>query len=602
MNLDTILSTRGGRVIALLTILSLPFFIASCDSQLEEETFGQIEKGSFPTNAREFRSIAAATYAPLRDFQFSPLNLAEHTTDETMVPTRGGDWGDGGQWRRLTQHEWSSTHAELDPAWNAFNTGISRTNSVLSTVAASDALSEEQKAQFGAEMRFLRAYYYYWLMDFFGGVPIVVEEGSDLDYASQGEISTEDPPPHNTRKEVYDFILQELTGATSENITVSDVNNPAEGSALANLRPKGDIEYGRGTRGAGYALLARLLLNSEVFAIPVGGPEGQGIDALGDGPELYEQAVAAAEQVLNSPNYSLEDDYYTNFSADNFNSEEIIFAATYNAKDGQGFQVQQAMLHYNHPWQAGPWNGFSTIAEFYDSYDNVPNNEVRQNQFMEGPQYESPNQGCHGDNCFSDSNSPPVLARNTDTQVNFTPEIPSLILQSNDPAQLESPGARPLKFELDPGAAGSNMGNDFPLFRLAEMYLIKAEALTAANGGPTGEAISAFDMVRTRTGADALSESPSESEMYQLILQERGFEFHFEMLRRQDQIRYEFAHEQGHVDTPNAPSFTGPWQFKVNSAPCRALFPIPENQLSVNANLAQNPEYPGCGGGAPSNQ
>lgn len=585
-------------MLALLAILVLPFLIAACDSQLEEETFGQIEQGTFPSNAREFRSVAAATYAPLRDFQFSVHNLSEHTTDETMVPTRGGDWADGGQWRQLTQHEWTATHPELDPAWNAFNTGISRTNSVLSTVAAADALSEDQKARFGAEMRFLRAYYYYWLMDFFGGVPIVVEEGSDLDYPTQGEISTENPPPHNTRKEVYDFILQELAGVTSDNITVSDVNNPAEGSALADLPEKGDIEYGRGTRGAGYALLANMLLNSEVYAVSLGGPDGQGIDALGNGPELYEQAVAAAEQVLNSPNYSLSEDYYDNFSAGNFDTDEIIFAATYNAKDGQGFQKQQAVLHYNQPWNAGAWNGFTTIAEFYDSYDNVPNNDVRKEQFMAGPQYEAPSSGCYGDNCYSDPNSGPVVARNSDTQVDFTPEIPSLILQGDEPA-LESPGVRPLKFELDPNVSGSFMGNDLSLFRLAEMYLIKAEALTAANGGPTGEATDAFDMVRTRTGADGISGSPTEAEMYQLILQERGFEFHFEMKRRQDQIRYEFAHDQGHVETPNAPSFTGPWQFKSDSAPCRALFPIPENQISVNPNLQQNPQYPGCGGGAP---
>jgi len=599
MTFDTVLTRWGGRVAALLSILVFPFVLSSCDSQLDQETFGQIERGSFPTNAEEFRSVAAATYAPLRNFQFSPLNLAEHSSDETMVPTRGGDWADGGQWRRLTQHAWAANHPELNPSWNSFQTGISRTNSVLTSVAAAEALSETQKSQFAAEMKFMRAYYYYWLMDFFGGVPIVVEGGSDLDFPTQAEISTENPPPQNTRKEVYDFILQELVGATSDNISVSDVENPAEGSALANLQPKGDIEYGRATRGAGYALLARLLLNAEVYAVPIGGPDGSGIGALGNGPELYEEAVAAADQVLNSPNYSLEDNYYDNFSADNFASDEIIFAATYNAKDGQGFQVQQAMMHYNQPWKAGPWNGFTTIAEFYDSYDNVPNNEVRQNQFMEGPQYASPSEGCHGDNCFSDPDSDPVTARNSDTQVNFTPEIPSLILEGDEPA-LESPGARPLKFELDPGAQTSNMGNDFPHFRLAEMYLIKAEALTAANDAPTGEAVTAFDMVRTRTGADALGSPPgSASEMYQLILQERGFEFHFEMLRRQDQIRYEFAHDQSHVDTPNAPSYTGPWQFKTNSAPCRALFPIPESQLSVNPELDQNPQYPGCGTGVP---
>jgi hypothetical protein len=599
MNLDTLLDRRWGRLTALLLILALPFAIAACDSQLEQETFGQIEKGQFPSNASEFRSSAAAAYAPLRGL--SPLNLNEHASDETMVPTRGGDWADGGQWRRLTQHEFGPTHPALNGTWTGLQTGISRTNSLLSTVAASE-LSDTEKARFSAEMRFLRAYYYYWLMDTFGGVPVVVEGGNEqYDFITQENVSTENRPPHNTRKEVFDFLLQELVGATSENITVENVNNPASGSVLANLAPKGEIEYGRATRGAGYGLLARLLLNAEIYGVPVGGPDGQDIGVLGDGPELYQEAVAAAEQVLNSGQYSLADDYYEPFSADNAGNDEILFAATYNAKIGQGFQKEQAVLHYNQPWKAGPWNGFTTIADFYNSYENVGNNDVRQDQFMVGPQYELPNQDCAGDECFSNPDSPPVTARNSDQQINFTPEIPNIILEGNTKA-LEEPGARPLKFELDPNAASSHMGNDFPLIRLAEMYMIKAEALTAMNGGPTAEARQAFNTVRTRTGADALEGSPSETEMYRLILQERGFEFHYEMLRRQDQIRYEFAHGGSAVgfensSNPNAeqyaPSFTGPWRFKDPSENYRALFPIPENQISVNPKLEQNPGYGG---------
>lgn len=293
--------------------------------------------------------------------------------------------------------------------------------------------------------------------------------------------------------------------------------------------------------------------------------------------------------MLNSGRYALSDDYFEPFSADNAGNDEILFAATYNAKNGQGFQKEQAVLHYNQPWKQGPWNGFTTIADFYNSYDNVDGNDVRKDQFMVGPQYEQPNQNCAGDGCFSDPNSDPVLARNSDKQINFTPEVPSLILEGDTKA-LEEPGARPLKFELDPNAAASHMGNDFPLIRLAEIYMIKAEALTAMD--QIGAATAPFNTVRTRTGAERLTGTPSESEMYELILQERGFEFHYEMLRRQDQIRYEFAHGMDRSDEPYAPSFTGPWRFKQKtSGSFRALFPIPENQISVNPRLDQNPGY-----------
>ena len=592
MNYDTLLDHRWGRFTALLLILVLPFAIAACDSQLEQETFGQIEQGQFPSNASEFRSSAAAAYAPLRNIQFSPFNIVEHTSDEVMVPTRGGDWADGGQWRRLTQHQWTATHPDLNPTWGTLQTGVSRTNSLLTTIDAAGSLTDQQKAGFSAEMRFLRAYYYYWLMDVWGGVPIVVEAGNtQYDFITQEEVSTDNRPPHNTRKAVFDFLLQELVGVPSDNISVEDVNNPADGSVLANLSPKGEIEYGRATRGAGYGLLARLLLNAEVYGVPVGGPNGQGIGPLESaaGPDLYAEAVAAADQVLNSGRYSLSDDYFEPFSADNAGNDEILFAATYNAKSGQGFQKEQAMLHYNQPWKQGPWNGFTTIADFYNSYDNVGNNDVRQDQFMAGPQYQQPNQNCAGDECFSDPSSDPVLARNSNKQINFTPEIPSIILEGDTKA-LEEPGARPLKFELDPNAAASHMGNDFPLIRLAEMYMIKAEALTAMD--QVGAATAPFNTVRTRTGADPLTGAPSQSRMYELILQERGFEFHFEMLRRQDQIRYEFAHGMDRSDEPYAPSFTGPWRFKQSQSDnFRALFPLPENQISVNPELVQNPGY-----------
>jgi hypothetical protein len=96
--------------------------------------------------------------------------------------------------------------------------------------------------------------------------------------------------------------------------------------------------------------------------------------------------------------------------------------------------------------------------------------------------------------------------------------------------------------------------------------------------------------------------------MIQLVLQERGFEFLFELQRRQDLIRYEFAHggepvgfEQSQRPDANryAPTFTHPWAFKSESEGCRALFPIPRQQLNTNPNLEQNPGYPGCGSGAP---
>lgn len=582
------LRTELGRLIVLVTILVLPFALAACDQQVEEETFGQITPENFFNNEQEFVSAAAAAYEPLRNMIFAPFDMSEHSSDETMVPTRGPDWGDGGIWRDMTQHTWKASHPFPNGAWGLFNTGISRTNSVLTSVGRSDAVSEARKQEFAAEMRFLRAYYYYWLMDLFGAVPIVVENGSDLDFPQQ-PVSDDDPPPQNTRKEVYDFILEELTGCASDNFNEGCVTSPDGGAVLANLRPKGEVDYGRATRGAGYAFLARLLINSEVYGVSVGAGQGSASD-IGNGPDLYAQAAAAADEVINSGRYALADDYYRNFAVDNQNTDEIIFAATFKAKAPfSGFTKMMSVWHYNHPAvSATPWNGFTTIAEFYNSFDNVPNNEVRQDQFLVGPQYQEPNESCFGDECFSDASSDPVTVRGSETQLDITVDIPDIRLEG-DAEDLEAPGARPHKFEIDPNAEQFNMGNDFPLFRLTEMYLIKAEAENEVNGPDAAKPW--LNDIRARSDADEVTGTPSIQEMHELILQERGFEFHFEILRRQDLIRYEFAHDGMDIDDPYAPTFTGPWLFKEASSEHRALFPIPEQQLSVNPKLSQNPGY-----------
>lgn len=589
------------RLGVLVAVLALPILITACDQQLEQESHDQITPESFFQNEDEFLSAAAAAYAPLRSVATGgPFDLQEHSSDEVMVPTRGPNWGDNGVWREITQHNWSADHPFFNGAWTTIQNGISRTNGVLTSLARSDGVSETRKTEFEAEMRFLRAFYYYWLMDLFGGVPVVLEEGSEQDFPTQ-PVSAEDPPPQSTRIEVYDFILSELTGCTSENFNESCVNDPGEESVLANLPSKADVQdHGRARLGAGYTLLARLLLNAEIYT---GTPTPNGIEP---GTPLYEEASIAADQVLNSGRYALTDEYKDNFAHDNFNSSEIIFAAGFKADLGSGNIHPREMTHPNLPTGVSTWNGFTTIAEFYRAFENVPDNENRQNQILAGQQYQQPNSDCWAGECFSDSTSEPVQVRGMDVQLNLTPEIPSIILEGNA-ARLESPGARPFKYEIGPGPRSEGgFENDFPFLRLSEVYLIKAEAENEL--GNTQTAVDLLNDIRMRAEAEPVSGVPSQSKMRKLILQERGYEFLFEAVRRQDLIRYEFAHggePVGFEESPApesevyAPTFTGPWRFKANSEGCRALFPIPENQLSTNPNLDQNPGYPGCGNGLP---
>ncbi|MFB6230681.1 MAG: RagB/SusD family nutrient uptake outer membrane protein [Salinibacter sp.] len=609
------------RVVALSLVLALPLVFGACDQQLEEKSFDQITPENFFQNEQQFVSAVTAVYAHLRGFVFNPLDSQEHSTDEIMVPTRGPDWGDGGIWRNLTQHNWPTTNPQISGSWDFSQVGIARANGVLSSLAGSESISDAKKAQFAAEAKFLRAFFYYMLMDQFGGVPIVVEEGSDLDFPTQ-PVDANSPPADTTRKAVFNFVLKQLTGCTAGNFSVdSCIQNPGSGTIIGDLAVKGEVPYGRATKGAALALTARILLNAEIYT---GEVTTSGINT---GTAMYAGAAAAAERVINSGRYQLED-YFKNFSASNQTSDELIFAATYKNESGVAFNKQMAFLHYNHGVPATPWNGFTTIAEFYKSHNLKagPDGEVgtaddvhtdrRGKQFLVGKQYQKPSKGCAGDECFSNPDSGPVTVRGSDIQLDLTLNIPGIKLGASNPPDdfpdsdvflLEAPGARPLKFEIDPSIDGAKMGNDYPLFRLAEMYLTKAEA--EAKQGNMGAALDAFNEVHTKRGNDALTmgEATDQTSMIQHIVAERGRELHFEFTRRSDLIRYEFAHGGqpiGFEGSANpdadvyAPTFTGPWLFKKDgsktgqsSEPYRVLFPKPKSALSANPNLTQNPGY-----------
>lgn len=582
------------RPLTLLLLLVLPLvLLTGCDSNpLEEDPQSVVTPDQFYETEEEFRAALAPVYAQLRDVaQWDIYDLQEHSSDEIMVPTRGGDWGDGGIWRELTQHRWDATHPAINGAWGIAFSGVARANSVLGTLQATETDLEEAD-QFTAELRFLRAFYYYHLMDLYGNVPIVVEEGSEYeDEFPTQPIPADDPPEQRSRAEVFSFILQELTGCTLDEFDESCVTSP-EG-ALAEMPAKGDVDYGRATQGAAYALLARLLINGEVYSGDVTSDGVQG------GQTFWAEASAAAQEVINSGDYALEDDYFANFTVDNQGSSENVFVASYTNDDPLGFQKHMGFLHYNQLPQT-PWNGFTTIADFYSSFEIEPGddgelgtrddvkNDDRARQFLAGQMYAEPSAGCQADECWSDEESGRLEDR-SDRDLRFTLEIPSIEMGSGN-SEVERAGIRPLKWEIDADRDAVHMANDFPLIRLAEMYLIQAEAENEQ--GNTGEAVNLIDDLRDRANAPSYDGPTDQDAVRSAILQERGYELHAEGIRRQDLIRYEVS-GGSESDDPYAPTFTGEWLFKDPSDGHRMLFPIPQNQLDANPNLEQNPGYGG---------
>ncbi|WP_242917932.1 RagB/SusD family nutrient uptake outer membrane protein [Pontibacter liquoris] len=484
-------------------------------TDLDAEVFDKAEASKFPTNENELLSTVGSTYGQLRGFLDPVFNLLEATTDELVVPTRGPDWYDNGSWQQLAQHEWSPVSpGQINGSWEWGYRVVAGANTNLQGLKNS-SLEVQGKEAVVSEVRLLRAFAYFWLMDMFGGVPIITED------------TPAGNPPQNSREEVFNFVESEIL------------------AALPDLREEATIEtYGRFTKGAANALLAKLYLNAEVFT----------------GTPQWQKALDATTAIINSPaGYSLNPNFLQNFAINNVGDEqtykENIFVIPYDKVLAGGMNFQMRTLNYAQAAEYGltnnPWNGFATRAEFYNTFSE---NDARKAMWMVGPQ----------------TNNGEIITfvdpvDNKKKELVFTPEITSL------ERAFGNEGIRSQKYEIQTNNTRTDQDNDFAVFRFADVLLMHAEALVRL--GRAGEAVEFVNQVRARAGVDPVSSVTLAS-----ILEERGRELAWEGWRRNDLIR--FGKYSGST-----------WQFKSNTDPTRNLFPIPSQQLSNNPNLKQNPGY-----------
>jgi hypothetical protein len=511
---------------ALLLALG-PAVLGSCTDLTEVPKDALTPDNAFNTEA-EILAGVASVYAGLRGTMWGYWNLSEITTDELVVPTRGSDWYDNGRWLEIHRQGWGENSGsaldDMNGMWNDLFSGVARANLMISVIEAS---SSPQKDQTLAELRTLRAFYYFLLQNMFGGVPLVTNT----------EVSQR---ARATRPEIFAFIESELLAAEP---------------LLPDSWPAS--QYGRVTKGAANAILASLYLNAAVFN------RETGVSAtaynsctqitIGAGTAC-DAAIAAADRVINSGQYNMAGNWFGNFSNDNTTaSAENIFVVVHTAQPGLGMSLPMRGLHYNQ-LVPSPWNGFATLAETYNAFDAA---DARRDVFLIGQQY-SYNTGL----AVNDRTGNPLI---------FTDTI------NNIESAAENEGPRLMKYPPLPGAPdGDSHPNDFVFFRLAEMYLIKAEAQN--ENGQTANAIANVNLVRARhfTPPQPLA-GLNQAQLRNAILDERLFEFAGEAKRRRDLIRHG--------------RFTDARHFKQQREPYRILFPIPQTQIQTNPLLEQNPGY-----------
>jgi hypothetical protein len=246
--------------------------------------------------------------------------------------------------------------------------------------------------------------------------------------------------------------------------------------------------------------------------------------------------------------------------ANNHTSTENIFVGKNEAANDLGLNFPQRTLHYEQ-FSTTPWNGFSAVSESYRAFNA---SDQRRQMFLVGPQVhvETGAAVCERPGCAS-GGAPLVF---TDTIGNAT-------------SARENEGARLYKYPHDPAHVSQNNGNDFVFFRLAEMWLIKAEANFKRTGSPATALSIINTTIRPRVFTPMV---PVAAVNDSTLLAERLFEFMGEAKRRQDLIRF------GRYTSWTERTLQGK---NATSAAHMILMPIPDTQLDANPLLVQNPGY-----------
>ena len=304
------------------------------------------------------------------------------------------------------------------------------------------------------------------------------------------------------------------------------------------LPAAGSAEYGRADQGAVSMLLAKLYLNAEVYT----------------GTARYADALAATEQVIAGP-YTLDDEYQEIFLADNHTSPEIIFAIPQDGLHTRSFGGSTFLVHaaVGGGMTAGDygidfgWGGLRLKPDIVSLYTSAADD--RSTLFYTNGQ---------------------------------TLAMPNLLDFSNG---LAFPKYQNVTSTGAPGSHATHPDTDIPVFRLADAYLMYAEAVLRGGGGSEPQALTYVNLIRQRAFGDNSGDISAGELTLDFILDERGRELIWEGHRRQDLIRF------GEFTDGGVWAWKGGVASGATTEAFRDLYPLPGSELLANPNLVQNPGY-----------
>lgn len=543
----------------------------------EEEAFSTPKLVYVNTVANVYSSIGNGLYGSDGG---SVHTFQEFSSDASMIPGRQGDWVDGGAWQNIFLHNFESSVSKYNDVWNNLYRVIGLANSSIDRL--NKYLDEHPEyAEYVYELRALRAVYYYYVMDLFGQVPLVVSSQVSANEVNQ-----------SNRSDVFKFVTSELAECIPH---LSDSKSQNEGEY-----------YGRITKAVAYMCMAKCAINAPVYTIDDTTPtsysafvgtdksgkataseeQGKTVSEMGkninitlDGKtrNAWETAAYCADQIA-SLGYRLQPSYADNFIVANQNSVENIWT---RPNDCVNYKIEDynivRTLHYNHGGAIGyqGWNGACSSKQqmlVYGYGTANPDPRLKLNFYT--------------DKDYMEETGKAVEDGATDKPLEYMPLAVKVDFSAaDDPHAMKCAGARMKKYEFDKSTTQQySFNNDLVIWRYADALLLKAEA--EYRMGNKAEALTIVNEVRGRVAATPRTELTLND-----ILDERMLELAWEGVRRQDQIRFCTFTE------PTADRFKGvthnasAGDYNDDTQGYTMVYPIPYAVLNLNKKLGQNPGY-----------
>ncbi len=560
------------RIINLLLLVVSIAILDSC-TKLTEKVLDETSAAGL-TEKQIADGFIAPTYAKLEDIfmHTNYFSLQEISTDEAILPYRGGtDWGDNGIYMQLHKHENVSSDANVRNTWNNILQGISRGVTAVNGLKGS---KDPSAVKYSAEARGMIAYYNLLSLDLWGVA-----------------FKKDDPLVNSTilkGKDAIDYIKSELQAIEP---VLDNTTGP-----------------GRLTQAAVQGLLARVYLNYGVYTNIYGPASFAAADMA--------KVVEYCDKIINSGAFTLSPNYFAMFDDANHTNKELIFAVDQRA-DLAGhnrmayFSISGDQFPLPAYTGANGTDGPGITPDFYRSWVNA----YPVDPALADPRFYKENLSIYsnpGDSCvdaaafninrgilrgqqyglirkngvFLKCASGKMLVGKLFYDTRSKPTKPVEFTEAIDFTTAGSDyntGYRVEKYEFSKtSVSGRNFGeHDIVILRLADIYLMRAEANLRASTTTSATPLADVNKVRLARTASSVVATPLTSITLDNLFRERGFEFYWECQRRTDMIRFG--------------KYEGSWTEKNSTDVKKRLFPIPQTAIDATSietgYLVQNQGY-----------